>query len=396
MNVLERPLLENKLETTPAEFARLLRARGPVFRSEADRFWVVSDHALALSVLKGEDFSADRSAFFASRCPFARIGRFLGVVKRMMVTSDPPQHTARRRLAALGLADGVLDEFRPAVDRAVGRLMAGAGAGGRLELVRDLALPLPCEVLADLFAVPPERRADFQRWSNAMTQFFGGGSDTVERDAFHADEGAASLHGYFTELIAARRRRPQGDFLSRLLAGQAALGLDDDEVISQAVMMLVAGTVTTTDQLCNNAYVLLTQGPARLDSACLEPALEEGTRLDPAVNFVFRAAARDTRLGTAAIKAGELVFISNHAVNRDPRVFADPDAFRLDRGMNPHLSYGAGIHACLGAKLGRIQMKALFSRLLERRPRLPSDAAPVRKQQSLAFSGFESLTLEVS
>src|SRR5207237_84499 len=130
-----------------------------------------------------------------------------------------------------------------------------------IDLVNDIALPLPCTVLADLFCIPPERRADFYRWANDMTQFFGGASERIEDDAEKANVGAASLNRYFTELIASRRQRPEGDFLSQLLKNQPAMGLDDSEVISQAVMMLVAGTITTTDQICNNMYTLLTEGP---------------------------------------------------------------------------------------------------------------------------------------
>jgi cytochrome P450 len=397
-----RPLLSVKLETTPGEFAALLREKGPIFWWEPDHFWVVSGHELATTILKGTDCSADRSAFFMSRLagiPVERVANFLSVVTKMMVTSDPPEHTQRRKLAAFGISDSVLDDFRPTVEKTVAALIESAGRADGIELVRQIALPLPNTVLADLFCIPPQRREDFYQWSNSMTQFFGGASEDVQSDAAAADLGAASLKAYFTELIAARRARPEGDFLSHLLKNQQAMGLDDSELISQAVMMLVAGTITTTDQICNNMYGLLTEGPAldrlRADPAILEASLEEATRLDPAVNFVFRVARRDANLGGASVKAGDLVFISNHAVNRDPAIFASPDSFRVDRAKNPHVSYGSGIHYCLGAKLGRIQMSALFGRLLQKFPRLRLDpeSRPQRKQQSLAFSGFESLNL---
>lgn len=402
------PLLDTKRRTSPAEFARLLRTRGKVYWWEPDRFWVLTDFDLATQALKGTDFSADRSAYFMARLggiPVERVMNFLGVVTKMMVTSDPPEHTARRRLAQVGIADHVLDLFRPTVERTVDRLIDSAARGSAIELVSQIALPLPCTVLADLFSIPPERRADFYRWSNDMTQFFGGASEDVERDADKANAGAGALSRYFTELIAARRKEPAGDFLSNLLQHQASNPgrgeLDDSELISQAVMMLVAGSITTTDQICNNMYGLLTQGPALAllsgDPPKLEAALEESTRLDPAVNFVFRVARRDAVLGDRTVKAGQLVFVSVHAVNRDPAVFPQPDEFRLDRARNPHMSYGSGLHYCLGARLGRIQLTALFGRLLERFPRLAlaREPAPVRKHESLGFSGFNALTLAV-
>ena len=396
------PLLDTKRASTPRQFSAYLRDHGKLYWWEADRFWVLTDFELATQALRGTDFSADRSAYFMARLggiPIERVMNFLGVVTKMMVTSDPPEHTARRRLAQFGIADNVLDAFRPTVERTVAALVDQAAAGPTLELISQIALPLPCTVLADLFSIPPERRSDFYRWSNAMTQFFGGGSADVETDAARANDGAGNLRAYFTELIAARRKAPSTDFLSNLLQHQQSLGLDDSELISQAVMMLVAGSITTTDQIANNMYGLLTEGPPldslRSDPARLEAALEEATRLDPAVNFVFRVAKKDVTLGGHTVQAGQLLFVSAHAVNRDPAVFAQPDEYRLDRGRNPHMGYGSGLHYCLGARLGRIQMTALFSALLARFPKLAlaPTPAPVRKHESLGFSGFNALTL---
>ena len=400
----EEPLLETKRRTTPAEFAKILRQRGRVYWWQPDQFHVITDFEVAASVMKGTDFSADRSAYFMARMgglPFEKIGNFLGVVSKMMVTSDPPEHTARRKLAQFGIADQVIDAFRPTVEKTVAGLIDGAARGEAIELVAQVALPLPCTVLADLFSIPAERRNDFYTWSNHMTQFFGGASEDIARDAGLANTGAGNLREYFTELIARRRQKPEGDFLSNLLQHQAAMGLDDSELISQAVMMLVAGSITTTDQICNNTYAMLTEGPpvARLrdEPAVLEAALEEATRLDPAVNFVFRVAKRDVELAGHTVKQGQLVFISAHAVNRDPAVFAQPDEFRLDRARNPHVSYGSGLHYCLGARLGRIQMSALWTQLFRRFPKLAlnRNEAPRKKHESLGFSGYAALSLAV-
>ena len=258
------PLLALKTRTTPAEFAAALRARGPIFRAEVEGFRVVTAHDLALTVLKDDAFSADRSAFFegnarAAGCPFHRVASFFGVVKKMMVNSDGAAHAKRRKLAAFGLADSVVDEFSPAVERAVAALLDRAAGKAELDFVADLALPLPNTVLADLFAVPQGARADFYRWANDMTQFFGGGSGDPHAAAARADEGAARLGAYLQELVSRRRDGDAGDFISRLVRAQGALGLDDSEVVSQAAMMLVAGTVTTTDQMANDLAVLLAE-----------------------------------------------------------------------------------------------------------------------------------------
>lgn len=393
-------LLSAKANSTPQQFAHLLIEKGPIFWAEIEKFWVVTDMDLAQSILKGVDFSADRSAFFMSRmsgCPFHKVANFFSVVKKMMVTSDPPEHTARRKLGLAGINDHIIDDFAPAVCKVVDQVLAGIKPG-RIDFVQDIALPLPNIILAEMFSVPQAARPDFYRWSNHMTQFFGGASADIHSDAANADTGAANLREYFQEMIQQRRRQPQNDFISHLVKNQG--GLDDSEVISQAAIMLVAGTVTTTDQICNNLNVLLHSGIwAKLvaQPALLEAAIEEATRLDPSVNFIFRVAARDLTLGGKSIQAGQLVFISTHATNRNAVTFSRPDNFSLDRTRNPHLAYGAGIHHCLGARLGRIQMRALFASLLETYPDLSVDAdhPPVRKHQSLAFSGFETFPVRI-
>ena len=167
-------------------------------------------------------------------------------------------------------------------------------------------------------------------------------------------------------------------------------------------MMLVAGQVTTTDQFCNNIYTLMT-APGALQElsqgqVSMEDALDELNRLDPAVTFIFRVTKNDTMIGKQAIKAGDVIFISTHAVNRDPRVFENPDTCLLTRKNNRQLSYGFGGHYCIGAKLARLEMQNCLTQLLQRLPRLQlkQGELPLRKHHSLAFSGFERLILQFS
>lgn len=394
-------LYTRKMNSTPGEFSQHLMNQGPIFWSPLEQIWVVTDHEIANSLLKGPDFSADRSSFFMSKmsgCPFSKVANFFGVVKKMMVTSDAPEHTQRRRLASSGMNDHILDHFVPRVRAVVLDLLKDMKGSSKVDFVQQVALPLPNIVLADLFSIPAEKRPDFYRWSNHMTQFFGGASADFMTDAENADRGALNLSSYFMQLMKERREQSQNDFISHMLRNQGSL--DDSEVISQAAIMLVAGTVTTTDQICNNLYTFLTSGVWEKIVAnpdVLESAIEEATRLDPSVNFIFRVAKKDVEIHGVHIKEGQMVFIANHAVNRNEKVFEKADEFVLERSRNPHLSYGTGIHYCLGARLGRIQMKELFHELAQKFPNLSLNAEqkPERKHQSLAFSGFESLSLHL-
>ena len=400
MSLPNQSLLETKAQFPPERFAALLRGQGPVSWWGRGNFWLVTDHKLATALLKSPDFSCDRTPFFLSRMPHldpSLIRDFFGVVGKMMVMSDGDRHAARRGIAALGLADEVLDSFAPRVEATVRGLIDRVAERGRFDFVTDLARHVPSLALAELFSIPESERESFYRWSNNMTQFFGGASQYRNEDGIEVNQSAVALREYFTRLMEERRRRPQGDFLSILLQHQQAFGLTDAEIVSQAVMMLVAGQVTTTDQMANNFYTLMTHPGAlaalRLDPSLLRTGIEELNRLDPAVTFIFRVTARDTQIGDQPVPQGATIFVSTHAVNRDPAVFPEPEGCELGRRSNPHFAYGVGPHVCIGAKLARIEMMSLFGQLLERFPELRLDSAEtvVRKHHSLAFSGFDHL-----
>jgi cytochrome P450 len=233
-----------------------------------------------------------------------------------------------------------------------------------------------------------------------MTQFFRGASQYRNQDGIEVNESAANIRTFFEKLVVDRKARPKDDFLTMLLANQARYALTDQEIISQAIMMLVAGQITTTDQICNNMYTLLTT-PGVFDQLRVQPelmptAIEEFNRMDPGVSYLFRVAKAATKLGPYEVRPEQTVFISCHSVNRDPEVFERPEECFLARSPNPHMAYGHGAHYCMGARLARLQMMSCFSQMITRFPnlRLSSTIPAVRKHHSLAFSGFERLPLE--
>jgi cytochrome P450 PksS len=165
-------------------------------------------------------------------------------------------------------------------------------------------------------------------------------------------------------------------------------------------MMLVAGQVTTTDQLNNNLFQMLSTGSDRRlreDLSLLPSALEEFNRLDPGVTFLFRTVKSPVSLGGIPLKPEDVVFVSNHAVNRDPAQFTDPDACVFARARNPHFAFGHGPHFCLGARLARLQMESCFRAMLALKElRFDPKNPPVRNHYALSFSGFSSLPLTVN
>lgn len=396
-------LLDMKMKSTPQEFADYLRNMGDLFWWDKGNFWVITSHAYAKEVLISSDFTCDRSSFFISRMPnldLRLIDDFFSVVGKMMVMSDAPEHTARRRICYDGFSNKTLTELHQFIEQTIDQQLAIHLPHGKIELVEDLAKIIPSTILADFFRIPLSERNEFYEWSNNMTQFFGGASQYRDEDGIKVNQSARHLKEYFTDLIKKRRKKPENDFLSILLKNQQAFNLNDEEIISQAIMMLVAGQVTTTDQLCNNIYTLLTAKEAlstlRSSHANIDKAMNELNRLDPAVTFIFRVTKKNTFIGNQAIKAGDVIFISTHAVNRDPIIFPNPHQCIFDRNNKTELSYGFGSHYCIGAKLARLEMTLCIKKLMAKTKnlRLSPQEEPIRKHHSLSFSGFERLLLE--
>ncbi|WP_419420124.1 cytochrome P450 [Legionella sp. D16C41] len=399
-------LMQLKQTTTPEEFAHHLHEMGSLFWWDPGKFWVVTKYDLAKQVLLSSDYTCDRSPFFISRMPemdLSLIQDFFKVVSKMMVMSDAPEHTKRRRICYQGFTNQKLVELKPLIEQTLLKRLAGFKPNQAFDFVTEIAQVIPSTTLAELFAIPEEERLDFYNWSNNMTQFFGGSTTYFNEDGIKVNTSAQNLYNYFAALIDQRRAKPSNDFLSVLLEHQAHFGLNDEEIISQAVMMLVAGQVTTTDQMCNNLYTMLSTPNLWQKMASslnhLDDYIEETNRLDPAVTFIFRVTKKDTYLGEQFIKAGSVIFISTHAINRDPDYFPEPDTIKLDSRLHaPHFSYGYGGHFCLGAKLARIEMNLVFKMLLQYYPSLKLDKkqSAIRKHHSLSFSGFEHLWLTLN
>jgi cytochrome P450 len=400
---MQPSLLDVKINSTPEEFARFLQEMGDIFWWERAKFWVITSYQHAQEILTSPDFSCNRAPFFITRMPEIDLNvvqDFFGVVSKMMVMSDVPEHTARRRICYEGFNNNTLKNLSSLIAKTVDERIAVCKKKGTIEVVEDLAKIIPSTILAEFFCIPEQERHNFYEWSNNMTQFFGGASQYRNEDGIEVNHSASQLRDYFVQLIAERRKHLQEDFLSILLKNQHAFGLEDEEIVSQAIMMLVAGQVTTTDQMCNNIYTMMTEpkilANLRQDLDNPDQGIDELSRLDPAVTFIFRVTKQDTQIGEQKIKAGEVIFISTHCVNRDSRFFADPHQCILTRKQNPNLSYGFGGHFCIGAKLARLEMQHCVQQLLKQLPnlRLIPDNLPIRKHHSLAFSGFERLPLQ--
>jgi cytochrome P450 len=386
----------------PTAFSNYIRSFGEIYFWEKGNFHVITKAQHAREILTSDAFSADRGSFFISRMPhldLRLIQDFFGVVKKMMVMSDDGEHIVRRKLASGGFEDYVLECFSAKLESTIENLTKDIKGKDRFEFVETIAKKLPSSVLADLFSIPDKDREDFLKWSNIMTGFFGGASGYSNNEGIEVNQAALSLKKYFSELIEVRKCDPGEDYVSTTLKTQKILNLTDDEVISQLIMMLVAGMATTTDQINNIMFLLASnsslQKEVRENLKLVPQMLEECKRFDPAVTFIFRVARKATQIGEQPILPKDVMFISSHAINRDLPASEFSEELNIHRKAQ-NFAYGHGAHYCIGAKLARMEMKSLFEVLLKILPPFEIDQSKdtVRDHYSLSFSGFKSLHIK--
>ncbi|NER95926.1 MAG: cytochrome P450 [Symploca sp. SIO1B1] len=389
------------VEAFPQAFADYLSSKGDIYYSTTNGFHVITRYKDAHTILTSPNFSADRSAFFISQLANVNLtlmADFFAITQTMMVMSDGKEHEMRRQSGSMGISDRWVNSFEPTTRKIVKSLLDDVAGEQEVEFVRRVAQVLPSTVLAELFGVPEQEREFFRRCANTMTAFFGGAVEFTNDVAIETNQAALSLREYFSEVIHKRRKKPQDDFLSGMIEAQKKFNLSEEEIISQAILMLVAGKTTTTDQICNNFFLLLNNPDIlqaiRANPGLLANALEEFKRIDPAVTFLFRVAIADEVISSQQINAGEIVFISNHCVNRD-MVAEAPTQIRINRKGIKHLAYGYGAHYCMGARLARLQIQQLFTSMINRFPnlRLSPDHPPERDYYSVSFSGFKTLPI---
>ena len=384
----------------PTEFSDYLRSLGDIYFWNKGNFHVVTKAQDAKTVLSSPMYSADRGGFFISRMPdmdLSLIQDFLGVVQKMMVMSDDEEHSKRRKIASSGFEDHIIDHFAKTVQQTVKELVMAVKNQEHFDFVQ-ISKKLPSTILADLFSIPESDRENFFNLANTMTGFFGGASNYQNADGIAVNNAAISLKTYFEKLIKERRNGTGEDYVSILVRAQKMTQLTDQELVSQMIMMLVAGQVTTTDQINNIMYLFANNTDIQLEvknnPSLIGNAIEELKRIDPAVTFIFRVARADDILNDQPIKKGDVIFISTHCVNRDLPDQEKPDEIQIERKAM-HFAYGHGSHYCLGAKLGRLQIRLLFEELFRELPLLVlnDDIESIRDHYSLSFSGFLNLEL---
>lgn len=312
---------------------------------------------------------------------------------------DEPGHTRLRKLVNKAFTPRAVEPLRPRAEAIAEALLDAVAGEPEFDLMAAFAQPYPTTVIAEMIGVDPADRAQFKAWSDRSVRSLDPFLSPADR-ALTAEAGSA-LRGYFRRAIADRRGTPRDDLVSRLIASHEENdALTEPEMVVMLSLLLTAGNVTTTDLIGNGVKALL-EHPAELQllrdvPALIPNAVEEMLRFDPPVIETWRTFAEPVPVCGHAIAARQTIAPSLAAANHDPRHFADPERFDVTRAEVDHLSFGGGIHYCLGASLARLEAEVAVAKLLERFPRMRKAEGREPVYRALpGFRGMESYWVRV-
>lgn len=384
MPTILRPALDEQLVTSafynnPYPLYDELRAEAPVVYSEALGGWLLSRYDDVQATLNDPRRFSSQGRMLAAldRLPPGTRAGFKPFEDHFtvgLISSDPPNHTRLRALVNKAFTPRIIERLRPRIQNLVDGLLDAVQPQRALDIVHDLAYPLPAIVIAELLGAPPEAREDFKIWSDGILAFQGLGVVTPEVLA-HSQHHLLAMRAFLSDLLAERRRRPQADLLSDLAAAETEGDrLTEAELLTTCVTLLTAGHETTTNLIANGLYTLL-RHPAQLEQLRASPALmpaaiEEVLRFESPLQRNPRRVAEDIEYGGAHMRRGDYVLQMLGSANRDPAVFDRPDQFQIKRQPNRHLAFAYGIHFCVGAPLARLEAPLAIGTVLRRLPGL--------------------------
>lgn len=362
-----------------------LREQGPVVRHEPTGRWLVLDHAGVGRLLRDRRLGR----VWRDREPVDALAPFNLLHRHQMMENEPPDHTRLRRPVAAAFNRGHVERLRPRVRELAAGLLDEVGAAAAtpegFDVVGEYAEPLPVLVIAELLGVPVAHAPDLRAWSQAIVRMY----ETAPGPAVvtAAVDAARDFAALVADLADVRRRRPADDLVSDLVATE----LSADEVVASAVLLLNAGHEASVNVLGNGLVALLRTAGWPVAAEAAPTAVEEMLRYDAGLQLFERTATTEVELGGGLVAAeGEVVALLLGSANRDPAVFADPDSMDPTRDPNPHVSFGAGVHFCLGAPLARMELAESVALLADRFPGLALAGEPVRRP-TFVLRGYEQV-----
>lgn len=378
-----------EFRANPYPFYDMLRSAAPIFYWETWGLWFLTRYDDCNTLLR--DNRLGHGMF--GETPL-RQKPLWEMQSRWMLVLNPPDHTRLRSLAHKAFTPRTVARLRETIQQITDDLLDKVQEKGEMELIADLAYPLPVTVICELLGVPAADHDQFHVWSNAIARSL----DLTDEEAVYnrASVAAAELTDYLDGLLLERRARPQQDLISALVAAEEAGDrLSKEELFATCSLLLIAGHETTINLIGNGTYALL-QHPEQWEKLKGEPgvvetAVEELLRYDSPVQLTSRMVLEDMSYKGVEFARGSSIAFLLGAANRDPEQFSDPVTLDITRKFNRHIAFGGGIHYCLGGPLARLEGEIAFTTLARRMPNLKLAADTVVYGDNLTLRGLEAL-----
>jgi cytochrome P450 len=386
-----------QFRANPYPFYDRLRRENPVIQvvlPDGQTAWLITRYDDVINAFKDKRLSKDKlNSGQKQPC----VPAFFKPLDRNMLDVDDPDHARLRGLVHKAFTPRLIEAMRDTVENLAEELILAAKARGRMDLIADLALPLPVAVISQMLGVPANERHKFHGWSNAVVS-----SQSSKFGALKAIPSVVSFLRYIRKLIRLRRNHPQDDLTSALIqAEEAGDRLSENEMVAMIFLLLIAGHETTVNLIGNGMLALLTHADQmeqlRGDLSLMTSAIEELLRFDgPLEMATERFTLEPIEFSGVTIPAGAMVYVVIASANRDEQQFERADQLNIMRANNRHLSFGLGTHYCLGAPLARLEAKIAFTALLRHMPRLrlAYPATQIRWKPGLILRGVQALPLE--
>lgn len=402
MAVFDEQLTSRAFWHSPYPVYRRLLEEAPVYWSEAWGAWLLTRYDDVVETLRDNRRFTSLGRLTKTMQPaleeplWESIQPLVAHYSRGLINVDPPDHTRMRALVHQAFTPRRIARLRDHVQDIVDRLLADLREGDRMDVVRDLAYPLPVTVIAELMGVPAADHDRLKAWSGDIVKFMATARPEAEVLTLSQDA-LLSLRDYFRGILAARRRDPRDDLISALVAAEEGGDtLTEEELLSTLVTILIGGHETTTSLIASGTLLLLTHPEERrkleAEPRLAQSAVEEFLRFEGPFQRNRRIATEDVTIGGQEVGEGELVMQLLGAANRDPAHFPDPDRLDIARSPNRHLAFGYGVHFCLGASLARLEAPVALETLFRRLPGLELAAEPAALEwENTVFRGLKAL-----
>lgn len=392
------PLFNAEMLADPYPTYEHLRREHPIYWDAADDRWVLTRYADITTVLRSPVVSSERSEALGRFVP-PGFRQLMEYRSNSMINTDGDRHNRLRLLVSKAFTARAVEAMTGKIQNLVDEFLKPVRDRGHMDVIADLAYPLPVTVIAEMLGVPAEDRERFKHWSDDLALGAGSrGSPTGMRIADYRRISASytGVTEYLGRIADERRSEPRNDLLTALVqAEEAGDRLNESELFANAILLLVAGNETTTNLIGNGTLALLRNPDQwerlRADPSLIPAAVEELLRYDSPVQFTSRLLRDDLTVSGTRLRRGEMVLLLLGAGNRDPEVFADPDRLDVGRADNKHLSFGLGSHFCLGAQLARLEARLAFETLVRQFPALHLKETKPRFRNHFNLRGLEAL-----